>query len=88
MAQFQTSCPFPIRLLHAEPCESREIAFSDERFAHEFLKASRMHGEWFDVSGYAAIDCVQDTVQFGAHFRERAKQEAIVENYIEALGVN
>lgn len=87
LSQFQTSCPFPIRLLHAEPCESREIAYAEERHAHQSLKAKHLHGEWFDISGYAAIDCVRDTVLFGAHFRERAAQEEIVENYVKALEV-
>ncbi|CAN0439140.1 unnamed protein product, partial [Phaeothamnion confervicola] len=63
LSQFQTSCPFPIRLLHAEPCESREIAYSDERFIHRHLKEKRLWGEWFDVPGHMGIQHVQDTVQ-------------------------
>jgi hypothetical protein len=72
LSEFRTACPFPIKLLHAEPCESREVAYSDEAFAHRFLAHNRMHGEWFDVDGSTAVQTVQDTVQFGAHFRERA----------------
>jgi len=87
LAQFQTSCPFPIRVLHAEPCESREIAYSDESFLHRHLKERHLYGEWFDIPGHHAREHVECTVHFGAHFRERAEHEAIVENYMKALGV-
>ncbi len=72
LSQLQTSCPFPISLIHAEPCESREIAYSDERFIHRHLKDRRLHGEWFDVPAHLALQYVEDTVQTGAHFRWRA----------------
>ena len=72
LAQFRTSCPFPIQLLHAEPCESREIAFSDEQFLHRHLKENKLWGEWFDVPGHMGIEHVRITVLFGAHFRWRA----------------
>lgn len=73
LAQFQTSCPFPITLLHAEPCESRDIAYADERFLHRHLKENHLYGEWFDVPGYMAREHVECTVKFGAHFRWRAE---------------
>lgn len=59
----------------------------DERFAHKFLKDKHLHGEWFDISGGVAHDCVTGTVISGEAFRERAEQEMIVENYVKALGV-
>lgn len=71
LSEFQTSCPFPIHLLHAEPCETRAIAFSDEKFAHKFLKKHHLYGEWFNVDETTAVQAVQDTVEIGAHFRWR-----------------
>lgn len=74
LSEFQTACPFPISVLHAEPCESRQVAFSDEAFAHRFFSEHRLWGEWFDVTGNMAIDCVKATVVYGAHFRDRASR--------------
>lgn len=71
LAMFQTSCPFRIQLLHAEPCESREIAYAEERFAHRFLRENRLHGEWFDICGNDGIECVRSTVWIGAAWRKR-----------------
>lgn len=72
LAQFQTSCPFRIELLHAQECESREIAFADETFLHRHLREKWIFGEWFNVSGASAKELVSSAVWTGVAFRERA----------------
>lgn len=72
LATFQTSCPFKIVILHAEPCDSRQIAIEDEAFAHRHLRAHRLWGEWFQIAYPQAHDVVSSTVTSGRAFRERA----------------
>lgn len=47
LAQMQTSCPVPLRLLFFEDMRRRERAFEVEAILHHALAASRQHGEWF-----------------------------------------
>lgn len=77
LVQIQTACPFPVKLLHAQPCESRKIALEDEAFLHRHHANEHMHGEWFHIVGWQAIEGVRDTVFFGEVFRKRAREGTI-----------
>jgi hypothetical protein len=71
LAQFQTSCPFKITVLHVEACDSRHLAMVDEAFAHRQLKDRRLWGEWFNITYPEAYDAIVGTVFSGRAFRER-----------------
>lgn len=69
--QIQTACPFPVSLIHTELSRSKDEAFADERFLHDFLTDKHAHGEWFMISAQEAIEHVRDAVGYGNHFRDR-----------------
>lgn len=55
LASIQTSCPFPIGLIHRQKMPDREIAKAVEQAVHTVRQGNRSHGEWFEMSPAEAI---------------------------------
>lgn len=61
LATIQTGCPTAL-CVYAHFEVPAHLAQTVERHAHEFLKAKRLKGEWFDVTGGEAQDAVAMSV--------------------------
>jgi len=56
LAQLQTGCPFPLRLLHQVAMRDRSHALKHEALFRDAWEHKRTVGEWFDLSCDAAIE--------------------------------
>jgi len=48
IAELQTGCPYPLRLVSSIPFDSRGLAYEFESFSHSYFNYCRLSGEWFD----------------------------------------
>lgn len=58
LASIQTSCPFPIGIVHRQRMPDREIAKAVEYAVHTVRQKHRSHGEWFEMTPAEAIASV------------------------------
>lgn len=58
LASIQTSCPFPIGIVHCQRVPDREIAKAVEYAVHAVRREYRSHGEWFEMTPAEAIASV------------------------------
>jgi hypothetical protein len=63
LAQFMTSCPFPIRMVRTWRLPSRQAAQRIERSVHVALRSFRTSGEWFLTSGVGSLTSIQDELE-------------------------
>jgi hypothetical protein len=69
LAALQTSCPYPLALVHAFEVPNGEIARDIERAFHVVQKRHRTSGEWFDLNPIVALQlmCACLQAMFDVH---------------------
>lgn len=80
----QTSCPFPIALVHCLNFPMRAMARSVEAGFHKAQNSSQAHGEWFDMEPVKALSILCLMVRVAVHVNGFEGDEADVA--LEAFG--
>lgn len=58
----QTGSPLPLTVLHAMWFPTREEALEYEHLFHVQNDSCRLHGEWFEIEPWEALNCLVETI--------------------------
>lgn len=75
LSVIQTSCPFPISLVHSFSFPQRDMARYLERGFHQVQKPSRAYGEWFDMEPLKALSILCLMVRIALHANGVASED-------------
>jgi hypothetical protein len=67
LSVIQTSCPFPISLVHSLRFPQRDMARHVESGFHQAQRPSRAYGEWFDMEPLNALSILCLMVRMVLH---------------------
>lgn len=81
LSAIQTSCPFPISLVHSLNFQRRSMARHVEKGFHQVQSSSRAYGEWFDMEPLKALSilCLMVRVVLHANGVASEDEKEIVE---------